>query len=127
MRVLKEGADRAIAETILTLPCGFIETIWGPLLPAESYERIREAYVADVRVPVVARAIRAAIKQRRRPGPTSHQLYEEDRFTAGLIAPYVIGSRIRLQVDSYSCNPDCSKAVVTTDAVERRGPFGRGR
>jgi len=128
MRVLlKEGADRAIAETILTLPCGFAETVWGPLLPADGYQGIDEAYVADVGVPLVARAIRAAVHRRTRPGPTTHELYEEVRFTARLIKPYVIGSRILLRVDSHGCDLDCSKAVLTTAAQNRRGPFAVGR
>jgi hypothetical protein len=129
MRVLlKEGTDRAIAETILVLPCTFTETVWGALLPGEGYERIEEAYVADVTVPVIARAVRASVARRRRRGPSAHELYEYVRFTAALITPYVIGSRIRLHVDRYyGCELDCSKAVFTTAAMKRRGRFAVGR
>jgi hypothetical protein len=129
MRVLlREGADRAIAETILVLPCTFMETVWGPLLEGEAHERIDEAYVADVTVPVIARAVRAAIAGRRRPGPSAHELYRYVRFTTRLIEPYVIGSRIRMHVDTYyGCELDCSQAVLTTEAARTRGAFTVGR
>jgi hypothetical protein len=126
MRVLLlEGADRAIAETILVLPCTFMETVWGPLLWTERYEPVDEAYVADLTMPVLARAVRAAADVRGRRGPSRSELWRYARFTAALLGSYVIGSRVRLHVDAHGCALDFSEAVLTTEAKESY-PFTQG-
>lgn len=131
MRVLlTEGAERAIAETILVLP-GFVETVWTPLLAADTYRDCTEGFVAEVGVPVVVRAIRTAARHWH-PGTASARRFKEVRWMHRVLRPYVIGSRIRLEITDRGCILDCSKAVLTTEAHEarsagRRPVAGAGR
>jgi hypothetical protein len=126
MRVLlMEGAERATAETILVLP-GFVETVWAPLLPSVHYRGVcPEGCIAGVGVGVVARAIATACDHRH-PIVSSARLFNELSWMHRKLRPYVIGSRIRLEVTSFGCALDCSKAVFTTEAYARRGPWDEG-
>jgi hypothetical protein len=133
MRVLlKEGAERATAETILVVPFTFFEMCPEPLLRARDDEPVDAAYIADVTVPVVARAVRKAVAGVKSP-PTHQRLYEEIRFMATRLEPYVIGSQVGIEMgtqEGYFCSwLNFSRAVFTTESFEakkRHGPFWLG-
>lgn len=126
MRVLLTAdAERANANTILMVP-GSVETVRAPLLPSIEHRGIRrEEYVAEVEPAVVARAI-ATARDHRHPIAGSARLSDELSRMHRRLRPYVIGSRIRLEVTRHGRARDRSRAVLTMEAYARGGPRDEG-
>lgn len=107
MRVLlKEGARRATAASILVLP-KLIETTLETLSgEADSNGGI----VAEAESAVVADAISTAVKDRAAPTITPRKLLKEVEWMAKALGPYEIGSEIGLHFNGCGCELDDSQA-----------------
>ncbi|HEY2333624.1 MAG TPA: hypothetical protein VGH58_01280 [Solirubrobacterales bacterium] len=107
MRVLlKEGAEKATAASILVLPQE-IETTFGTL----SGEAVPEGgIVAQADYSTVARAVATGAKDRAAQSATPEELFKQAVWMARVLSSYEVGSKIGLQIIGRGWALDASEA-----------------